>query len=170
MPSGHTHDRITWGCFPFMTMGVYAITQRWSLAITAGLSFLFSGFMFGPDLDIRSKQYFRWGWLRLIWLPYQEFVPHRSWFSHGPIVGTVGRMMYFGFWVWVLGSAGSAVWAIAKDYPWDYYINRITIPAAWPEDFEAGLVVTFVGLEIGAFSHYASDWISSSFKRLKRIL
>ena len=170
MPSGQTHDRITWGCFPFVTIGTYAITQRWDLAFTAGASFSFSGFMFGPDLDIRSKQYFRWGLLRILWLPYQEIVPHRSWLSHGPIIGTLGRMLYFGACVLLLGSAGSACWAIAHQQPWDYYIENITIPSTWPKRFNEGLMTNFIGLEIGAFSHYASDWVSSSVNRLKRML
>ncbi len=28
--------------------------------------------MFGPDLDIYSVQFQRWGFLRWIWLPYQK--------------------------------------------------------------------------------------------------
>ena len=170
MPSGHTHDRITWGSFPFVTIGAYALTQSWSLAITASGSFLFSGFMFGPDLDIRSKQYFRWGVLRWIWLPYQEIIPHRSYWSHGPIIGTLGRMIYFGVAVLMLAAIASILYANYQELPWDFYIQRFSIPKNWPPKFVEGLIVNFVGLEVGAFSHYASDMVSSSLKRLKRML
>ncbi|MEM9150982.1 MAG: metal-binding protein [Cyanobacteria bacterium P01_F01_bin.3] len=169
MPSGQTHDRITWVCFPFITVSAYVLTQSWRLAAVASISFLFSGLMFGPDLDVHSKQYLRWGLLRIIWLPYQEFVPHRSWLSHGPIVGTIGRTLYLGFWMLMLGGGCCTAWAIAQGYSWDHYFSGVEIFTAWSESLQTGLFVSFCGLEMGAFSHYASDWISSRVKRLKRM-
>jgi uncharacterized metal-binding protein len=56
--------------------------------------FMFGGLMFGPDLDIYSRQFQRWGFLRWIWLPYQKSLRHRSFLSHGPIIGTTLRVVY----------------------------------------------------------------------------
>ena len=55
--------------------------------------------MLGPDLDIHSIQYRRWGPLRWIWLPYQKALKHRSQLSHGPIIGTAVRVMYLSVWI-----------------------------------------------------------------------
>lgn len=96
MPSGKAHDAITW----ILAVPTYALTYYWTgsfrLAGCATLATLFSGLMFGPDLDIRSKQYHRWGVLRFLWLPYQKFMPHRSRFSHGIVLGPAIRIIYFG--------------------------------------------------------------------------
>src|SRR5918998_3916008 len=56
---------------------------------------LFGGLMFGPDLDIQSRQYTRWGVFRFLWLPYRAFFRHRSRWSHGIIFGTLIRVVYF---------------------------------------------------------------------------
>lgn len=164
MPSGHTHDRITWGCFPFITLGGYILTQSWTVAIASGASFLFSGLMFGPDLDIHSKQYRRWGLLRWIWIPYQRYIPHRSWLSHGPIVGTAGRVLYLGGFFGV----GLAVFAIARGQAWADYVPALTSDEFWSATYHREMIAGGTGLELGAFSHYASDWVGSKLKRLFR--
>ena len=94
MPSGRTHDRITWYLTPVMAGFSYLITHQEHLTVLATVAFLFSGLMFGPDLDIHSVQYKRWGWLRWLWLPYRRLLRHRSLFSHGPIIGTFLRICY----------------------------------------------------------------------------
>ena len=71
MPSGRTHDRITVLSVVPITILFYFIFRRKELILWFGLSYIFSGLMFGPDLDIYSLQYKRWGIGRWIWLPYQ---------------------------------------------------------------------------------------------------
>ena len=51
--------------------------------------------MFGPDLDIQSRQYTRWGVFRFLGLPYRKIFRHRSRWSHGIIFGTLIRILYF---------------------------------------------------------------------------
>ena len=51
--------------------------------------------MFGPDLDIQSRQYTRWGVFRFLWFPYKVAFRHRSRWSHGIIFGTLIRVVYF---------------------------------------------------------------------------
>ena len=94
MPSGITHDRITLWVLPWIAGICYALTRNGELTLIVAGGFLFSGLMFGPDLDIYSLQYKRWGILRVIWLPYRMMLPHRSLFSHGPIIGTCCRLLY----------------------------------------------------------------------------
>jgi len=96
MPSGRTHDRITLWTLPLVSGIAYFLTQSGKLALILAGGFLFSGLMFGPDLDIHSVQYKRWGWLRWIWIPYRSAIRHRSHFSHGLIIGTFLRWVYLG--------------------------------------------------------------------------
>ena len=95
MPSGKTHDAITWILAVPTYLATYYWTGSWGLAGMVTLATVFSGLMFGPDLDIRSKQYNRWGPLRFLWWPYQKMMPHRSRLSHGIVLGPAVRIIYF---------------------------------------------------------------------------
>jgi uncharacterized metal-binding protein len=57
-------------------------------------AYLFSGLLLSNDLDIASRIYRRWGPFRLLWYPYQRLIPHRSFWSHGIVVGPVLRVLY----------------------------------------------------------------------------
>lgn len=94
MPSGLTHDRITLWTLPWIVGITYGFTRNGEVTLILSGGFLFSGLMFGPDLDIHSIQYKRWGFLKGIWLPYRNFLRHRSIFSHGLIIGTCVRVLY----------------------------------------------------------------------------
>ncbi len=95
MPSGKTHDFITYLAAIPTAYFAYKWTGEWHLAALAVGCTVFSGLMFGPDLDIHSKQYTRWGVLRVFWWPYQKTLPHRSRLSHGIILGPAVRIIYF---------------------------------------------------------------------------
>ncbi|MGH9943741.1 MAG: metal-binding protein [Pyrinomonadaceae bacterium] len=95
MPSGKTHDLITALVAPPTLLAVWWLTGDWLLACVATGATLFGGLMFGPDLDIHSKQYTRWGPFRFLWLPYQITFRHRSRWSHGIVFGTLIRVVYF---------------------------------------------------------------------------
>ena len=58
------------------------------------ISYLFASYMFNGDLDIYSTPYRRWSSLRFIWKPYQNTFSHRSFFTHGLIIGTIVRLIY----------------------------------------------------------------------------
>jgi uncharacterized metal-binding protein len=95
MPSGKTHDLITL-LLATPTFGVaWALTESVALAGIVTGATLFGGFMFGPDLDILSRQYTRWGVFRFLWFPYKVVFAHRSRWSHGLIFGTLFRVIYF---------------------------------------------------------------------------
>ena len=97
MPSGVVHDRITIWILPWVVGITYCLTRSAELTLILAGGYLFSGMMFGPDLDIRSIQYKRWGIIRGIWLPYRRFLRHRSAWSHGFLLGTFVRLIYFLF-------------------------------------------------------------------------
>jgi uncharacterized metal-binding protein len=164
MPSGATHDRITLTCLPVVA-GIALLASR-SASITLSLagSFLFGGLMFGPDLDIYSVQFKRWGVLRWIWRPYQKGLQHRSWLSHGPIVGTALRLLYLGLWAILLGVIAFGI-CIANRWPvWDWQsvatsARSYLLPFGW----EIGAVL--IGLELGAMSHSLSDGLVSAWGR-----
>ena len=164
MPSGVVHDRITIWILPWVVGITYCLTHSGELTLILSGGYLFSGMMFGPDLDIRSIQYKRWGIIRGIWLPYRKFTRHRSAWSHGFILGTCVRLIYLFLIVAWIGIFGVAIAQLCFGFSWNW------------QDFareQLGLLITkypretlalFCGLEIGAMSHSISDWISSNRK------
>lgn len=168
MSSGKNHDRITWICLPLILTTFLVFTKRLDFTFLASLGFLFSGLMFGPDLDIYSIQYQRWGFLKFMWLPYQKTLKHRSFFSHGFIIGTIIRICYLSF---LLLISFFLLVAIAKFFfSWElhwqkYIVNGYSIAKNqyWRE-----LLSLFIGLELGAMSHYVADDISSFLKSKKK--
>jgi uncharacterized metal-binding protein len=62
--------------------------------MAAGLAFLLGGLWLSPDLDTHSNPSRRWGPLRLLWWPYRRLLRHRCLLSHGPLLGSAGRLAY----------------------------------------------------------------------------
>lgn len=165
MPSGKTHDRITLWSLPLITGVTFAQTHNSNLTLIVSGAFLFSGLMFGPDLDLYSLQYKRWGYLRWIWIPYQKTLPHRSLLSHGPIIGTTLRVLYLGCWlailiICILGIA-HVIWGV--NYTWLLWTKL-----ARSRFYTAEWIALLLGLELGAISHIFSDWCGSAYKRAAR--
>jgi uncharacterized metal-binding protein len=167
MPSGATHDRITLTCLP--VVGGIALLASRSASITLSIagSFLFSGLMFGPDLDIYSVQFKRWGLLRWIWRPYQRGLQHRSWLSHGPIVGTLIRLLYLGLWTGLVGAIALTI-AIANRWTiWDWQSIAFGQDKLlhFGRQFSWEIGAALIGLELGAMSHALSDGLGSAWSR-----
>ena len=123
--------------------------------------------MLGPDLDILSIQYKRWGPIRWIWLPYQIAIKHRSTLSHGPIIGTALRVVYLSVWIALFALVTVEVLNLVWDAqltweklqtPFRYLLRRYFIE--W--------VAVIIGLELGAISHSASDFMGSNIGRKRR--
>jgi uncharacterized metal-binding protein len=106
MPSGKTHDAITIILAAPTFVAAWGLTGNLTLAGLATGAMLFGGLMFGPDLDIQSRQYTRWGVFRFLWLPYRKIFRHRSRWSHGIIFGTLIRILYFAMVLALLVLAG----------------------------------------------------------------
>ena len=167
MPSGQTHDRITIWALPFIAGVAFWQTHSSSITLIIASGFMFGGLMFGPDLDIYSIQYQRWGYFRFIWLPYQKSLRHRSFLSHGPLIGTTVRVLYL---CGLITVAGILILLVA-----DKILN---MTLNWQEVAQNLLqtinlhstqfLALFIGLELGAMSHSISDWSNSAYKRVKR--
>ena len=164
MPSGKTHDLVTFALAPLTFAAAWGLTWSFVLSATATVAMLFGGLMFGPDLDIQSRQYTRWGVFRFLWLPYKVVFRHRSRWSHGIIFGTLIRVVYFAgvltilVWVGVYLRAafltGDAVpgwrevahvWRVVEVGAANYGLGR---PA---------LLAALAGLWWGAASHTLTD-------------
>ncbi len=166
MPSGRTHDRITlWG-LPLVVGVTFAQTRNGNLTLLVAGGFLFGGLMFGPDLDIYSVQYQRWGWLRWLWLPYQKSLRHRSLLSHGPIIGTALRVVYLALAALIAAMLVAVVGQLIWHQTWSWQVWN----ASWLQltRYNIELFTAFVGLELGAMSHYLSDWGGSAYKKFKK--
>jgi len=167
MPSGQTHDRITIWSVPVVASSTLIITRNSSITLLVAGGFMFGGLMFGPDLDIYSRQFQRWGFLRYIWLPYQKSLRHRSFLSHGPIIGTTLRVVYLMTIVGLLTILLLLLWAklgnVALNWGQIWLNVRKTINIHIGE-----FLALVIGCEIGAMSHSLSDWIGSSYKRWQK--
>ncbi|MDB9527212.1 metal-binding protein [Oscillatoria sp. CS-180] len=164
MPSGKTHDRITWWCTPWVGLGTMIATRHWGYTLLVLWGFIFAGLMFGPDLDIWSVQSKRWGWLAWIWRPYRKSLRHRSWLSHGFLSGTVVRLLYLS----VLGFLGLLIVLEISNGSGRTSVtwNDLGRSAAqlflryWRE-----WAAIAIGIELGAMSHSVSDWLVSAWQR-----
>lgn len=112
MPSGRVHAVIT--------IAAAGLTYAWGTnsgetpVLAAAAAFgCAAGVFLTPDLDIKGTRADRiirtqagliptiaWG---LLWNPYSALIPHRSWLSHGPLIGTALRLLYIAVPMGILG-------------------------------------------------------------------
>jgi uncharacterized metal-binding protein len=178
MPSGRTHDRITLWALPVIA----GLTLLWSQSSQTTLivigGFLFGGLMLSPDLDIQSRPYQRWGALRWIWLPYRR-LGHRSWLSHGPLVGTALRLIYLGAILGLAGLVVLALWSRFVQLPgqaadqWQRTFDQLLAQIlrqgwGWVSQHPGDAIALYIGLETGAMSHSLSDWIGSRRRKSRK--
>lgn len=173
MPSGKTHDAVTFLFAAPVFAAAYVVTKDISIAAVITVAFVFGGLMFGPDLDTMSKQYVRWGTFRFLWFPYQKIFAHRSRWSHGLVFGTFLRVVYF------IGILTLVSFLIA------YFLAAYTggdLPriVEWTQSWKAigefirtnlgeyALLSIFAGLWLGAASHTLTD-MAGTFVKTGRI-
>lgn len=165
MPDSRTHDRITIYAGLALLPVSYLLSADHSLitAVTVASGCLVSGLLFSCDLDIDSIEYRRWGWLRFLWWPYKEAVPHRSWLSHGLIIGPLLRLAYlvsivYGvlFAVTALSGSWAALRAIER---WIMLFLREQAAASY---------AFLIGFILGGAAHSIPDWFSTGAKRAYR--
>ena len=163
MPSGKTHDAITLLLAAPTFAAAWGATRSVPLAVVATAGMLFGGLMFGPDLDILSRQYARWGLFRFLWWPYRVIFRHRSRWSHGIIFGTLIRVVYFALMLTLVVCAAIYLRAtFVAGVPADYG----AVVRAW-RAMEAGALMqgrtlhiflaALAGLWWGAASHTLTD-------------
>ena len=164
MPSGRTHDAITLILAAPTFVAAWGLTGSLALAAVATCAMLFGGFMFGPDLDIQSRQYARWGVFRFLWLPYRGLFRHRSRWSHGIIFGTLIRVVYFAAALAILAWAGvylRATYVSGGALPgWTELAHAWRLIQAGAGHYGVGrevLLAVLAGLWWGAASHTLTD-------------
>lgn len=168
MPSGVVHDRITICLLPWVAGTTYFTTRSAEITLALSCGYLFSGLMFGPDLDIYSLQYKRWGFLRCIWLPYRKFLRHRSVFSHGLILGTCVRLLYLLTVIFLLSVFGVAIAQLCWGFNWNWQDFMVKQLPRLIDQYPQESIALLSGLELGAMSHSLSDWINSYRKRRRK--
>ena len=167
MPSGRTHDRVTLWSLPVVAALTFGQTRSGLLTLIISGGFLVGGVMFGPDLDIYSRQYQRWGWFRWIWRPYQDSLRHRAFLSHGPLIGTALRMVYFGIWIAVFAILALTIAQFFGDMASLRQWLMLQIARSFTQYYREWIAL-YIGLELGAMSHSLMDWGGSAYKRLKK--
>ncbi|MDF2388762.1 metal-binding protein, partial [Nostoc ellipsosporum NOK] len=164
---GRTHDRITLYALPLVAGVTLWQSRSSNVTLLVAGGFLFGGLMFGPDLDIYSLQYQRWGFLRWIWLPYQRSLRHRSFLSHGPIIGTTLRVLYLVCLLTVLAVfvlvIAAKLWNLT--FTWQDVGENVGRSLT---NYSTEFLALFFGLELGAMSHSLSDWSNSAYKRFQK--
>jgi uncharacterized metal-binding protein len=164
MPSGKTHDLITFMLAPPTFAAAWGLSGSAAVSVAATAAMLFGGLMFGPDLDIQSRQYTRWGVFRFLWLPYQVAFKHRSRWSHGIIFGTLIRIAYFAAVLTLLFWAAIYVRALfltgGTPPGWREVLRAWRVVEEAAASYGVGgraLVAILAGLWWGAASHTLTD-------------
>ena len=113
MASGRAHDRAT--LIVSAPLGLCMATLGGiDAGLVAAAACSFGGLWLSPDLDTHSNALRRWGALRGLWWPYRRLIPHRSLWSHGPLIGMALRLL------WLL-SCGLLGWLLLQELlqsPW----------------------------------------------------
>jgi uncharacterized metal-binding protein len=169
VPSGRTHDAVTFFLAVPVWLAVWRLTDGYGTATLTALTFLIGGLMFGPDLDTRSVQYGRWGVFKIIWFPYKVFFKHRSVLTHGLLLGTPLRIAYFLGITTVLAIGATIIISFLQT---GGFPENVSFMGVWRE-FGAYsrqlfgpfvFVAVFAGLWLGAASHSLADWVLSYIK------
>ena len=139
MASGKNHDKSIYFATPIV-LGIGWHYLGLEAGIVSASAHFLGGLMLSPDLDLISRPYKRWGWLRWIWIPYQKLIPcHRHWLSHGVIVGSVVRLLY-------LAALLLPLWVI---FPGLQQVE-------WAINWEKAIAF-FLGIELSALNHLLLD-------------
>lgn len=168
MPGGRAHDKVTFICsipIGIIACSIFGLT----LGMVVVVAFLFAGLLFNGDLDhdAGATCYDRWWIFRYPFWPYMRIMPHRSMWSHGPILGTAGRLVYV-FLIVALSLGMYAVGVQLIGLKWNVATGLPEFPAvvAWTTEYRHELISALVGLELGSMSHSIADWIDTWRKKL----
>lgn len=161
MASGKTHDFVTYLMLPpFFFAGVSLFDQPMASMLWLVLGAWFGGIFLSPDLDTRSRPYYRWGVFRFIWWPYQWMAKHRSSLSHGIFFAPVIRLIY-------LSALGALLYMFLKSGIW-LSSSTNDIDFSYRQDIQTFCIrnaTVFlwlgIGVWLGCLLHVILDAISS---------
>lgn len=107
MSSGYVHNTVSIAAAGagFVAMLHYGQPVEAAMLFSAGC---LAGIVLTPDLDQQTYNRIENKWRKsknplvammgllyiMFWMPYALAIPHRSWLSHAPIIGTVLRILY----------------------------------------------------------------------------
>jgi len=144
MPNYKVHDYIgsivtkvsVVALFPALA-ATASLPEHFRLSYSAGVLILpvfihLSTTYLSPDLDMNSKIYQRWGWMRWYWYPYRELVEHRSWISHSLFFAATFKLCY-------LAPLLSILCSIL------FFLLSLLLPAHTVLALLAGIVTSFYG-------------------------
>jgi len=160
LASGRRHDQSIWilslplGITVGLVLGIKA-------ALIATASCWAGGLWLSPDLDTRSNALRRWGALGFLWWPYRRLIPHRSLWSHGPVLGTSVRLGVLLTWCLIVTMAVPAL------SPAMLLAALQQLTHQHPQE----LIALLVGLEGSAWIHLILDgdpWPQEWLKKRQR--
>ena len=108
LATGRHHDQSIW--ILSLPLGItVGLMLGWPAALITSASCLAGGLWLSPDLDTRSNALRRWGPLGFLWWPYRLVIPHRSLWSHGPVLGMSVRLGVLSTWCLIVTMAVPAL-------------------------------------------------------------
>lgn len=149
MASGRDHDRATWllalpfGALWWPALGLAGVA-------CGAAAFLVGGLWLSPDLDTRSNPSRRWGPLRWLWWPYRRLLVHRSLFSHGPLIGSAGRLLY-------LAALALGLSVLLRPLGGPAPAQLLVAAGALWQEQRPLLLAALVGVEASAWLHLIQD-------------
>ena len=172
MPNAPTHDAITLVTAIGADIAYFRLSPHPDPMLAALFTgaYLFAGYACAGDLDLNSREYNRWGLLRFLWWPYRTLVPHRSWISHGLILGGAIRAGYlavistlvFWFGLWIYSRLGVHV------DPTLAAVSGWQTLAVWLRLHPFPAAAMLSGFILAGTAHSLSDFIYSGMKRRLR--
>lgn len=156
MSNGKTHFNFIKLTIPLLIIILILLSKKFNFKhpiffISLIIIFYYlGGYFFSPDLDIKSKPYNNWKYLKFIWYPYQKLIPHRSILSHGIFIGTTIRLLY-------LYLIFSIIYSITFNVSLNYIIIN-TFHFVY-EKFYIFFPI-FLGLELSSLNHIFLDKFS----------
>jgi len=173
MPSGKTHEKINWVFLLLLNLASFCLGYHFSLiTLFFTIGYVFGTYFLGPDLDTKSRPFYRWKALRFIWIPYRKTFHHRSFWTHGLVVGDLIRIGYlcmlylllvYGFAILCNGIFSLLPGKIGLD---SLYLHHLLIQ--WMSE-HFSFVFSFIGgIVIASAAHIIADHTVSYWKRKKR--
>lgn len=171
MPSGRTHDIVTYALVPPTFILAHWYWGDLLVSAVATAAMVFAGLMFGPDLDVYSKQYRRWGLLRFIWYPYTAALGHRSRLSHGLVFSTAFRVLYFLVIILLLSTAAlylrqRYLYGTPTTIASEFRQVSEDLMTIWESTDKQYFRAGFIGLWLGAAAHTVTDVFGSIAKMI----
>ncbi len=132
------------------------------------VGFALGTLILSPDLDTFSRPYKNWGVLRFIWWPYQKSLKHRSWLTHGPLIGTLLRSVYLLLVCALTYSLIIYLFKASEIHSVDNLFSQYNFNLEFSFTKNINIIAyLFIGLEISALGHLLADKASDFIKLLR---